>query len=799
MSAQPEAPLVEIVGAPPPAAAGDDELSVLRARCELLRQQALRLEAERARSELELRRRIAFERLVSRISSDLIPARPEALDAALQRALGEIGAFARSDRSYVFQINPERTLLSNTHEWCAPGIRSEMELLQDIPFDARLLFTRTIEAGDIVDFADVAALPAEAEIDRLLLQAQDIQSVLAVPMVSEGKVLGFVGLDAVREQRQWSGDEKALMMLIASAFAAALGRRRADETLRTSEARYRSVVENVRDVIFQTSAGGRWVFLNQAWADITGHAVDEALGRSFRSYVHPEDQAQHAEFFDALSRGGCDSGSVPLRLRRAAGDYRWVDVCVRSEKDASGQVMGFFGTLNDITLQKEHEAQLEYIAHYDALTGLPNRVLLHDRLQRSMAQSERRGQMLAVAYIDLDGFKAVNDSHGHQVGDQLLSVVAGRMKAALRAGDSVSRLGGDEFVAVMIDLDGADACLLLVQRLLSAVAQQVRVGELELKVSASIGLTLYPQDDAVDPDQLLRQADQAMYEAKLLGKNRVHLFDTEHDRTLRGRHESLAAIRRALESDELRLLYQPKVNMASGEVVGVEALVRWAHPERGLLEPAVFLPVVEEHALAIELGDWVIEAALAQLARWQAQGFELPVSVNISARHLQAPDFMLRLHAALARHPGVGADKLEFEVLETSALESITQVSRIVEACAAIGVRFALDDFGTGFSSLGYLKRLPATRLKIDQVFVRGMLDDPEDLAILKAILGLARAFRREVIAEGVESEAHGRLLLALGCEMGQGYCIARPMPAADVPAWAASWSPPEAWRLTPP
>jgi len=244
-------------------------------------------------------------------------------------------------------------------------------------------------------------------------------------------------------------------------------------------------------------------------------------------------------------------------------------------------------------------------------------------------------------------------------------------------------------------------------------------------VSASIGLTLYPQDDAVDPDQLLRQADQAMYEAKLLGKNRVHLFDTEHDRTLRGRHESLAAIRRALESDELRLLYQPKVNMASGEVVGVEALVRWAHPERGLLEPAVFLPVVEEHALAIELGDWVIEAALAQLTRWQAQGFELPVSVNISARHLQAPDFMLRLHAALARHPGVGADKLEFEVLETSALESITQVSRIVEACAAIGVRFALDDFGTGFSSLGYLKRLPATRLKIDQVFVRGMLDRP--------------------------------------------------------------------------
>ena len=235
--------------------------------------------------------------------------------------------------------------------------------------------------------------------------------------------------------------------------------------------------------------------------------------------------------------------------------------------------------------------------------------------------------------------------------------------------------------------------------------------------------------------------------------------------------------------------------MRSGAVVGAEALIRWRHPRQGELEPAAFLPVVADHPLAVEIGDWVIEQALAQVVAWQREGLFLPVSVNVGARHLQAADFMPRLQAVLARHPGLGPGALELEVLETSALESIAQVTRIVEACARIGVSFALDDFGTGYSSLAYLKRLPAARLKIDQLFVRGMVDDAEDLAILKAIMGLADAFKREVIAEGVEEVEHGSLLLQLGCEVAQGYGIARPMPAEEIPAWVASWSPPAAWR----
>ncbi|MCP5223894.1 MAG: EAL domain-containing protein [Thauera sp.] len=753
-------------------------------------------ELVRERAERVLTGRIAFERLVGRISSELILAAPAELDGHLDQALGELGRFAEADRAYVFQVSEDGCQLDNTHEWCAEGIEPQIDKLQGLPFDDSLLFLRTIKQLGIVDYPSVAALPAEAEADRVLLEAQSIRSVLGVPMVVDGQVRGIIGLDAVCRERSWTDEDKTLMTLVGNAFSGVIERKRAHDGLLASEARYRSVVESVREVIFLLDGEGRWTFLNKAWADITGHPLEESLGRHFLAHVHADDREQHGEMVEQVLAGELESCTHAARYRCAGGGFRWLEMSARRALDAQGRVVGLSGTLTDITRQKEHESRLEYIAHYDALTGLPNRVLLSDRMQRGMAQARRRGQQLALAYIDLDGFKSINDTLGHQAGDQLLTVVAARMKAALREGDSISRLGGDEFVALLLDLPDVEACELLVRRLLCAVSQAVALAGQEVKVSASVGLTLYPQAEEVDADQLLRQADLAMYQAKLAGKNRYHVFDTAHDRSQRGRHQTLAAIRGGLRASEFQLLYQPKVNMRSGAVVGVEALIRWRHPRQGELEPAAFLPAVADHPLAVEIGDWVIEQALAQVAAWQRGGLFLPVSVNVGARHLQAADFMLRLQAALARHPELGPGALELEVLETSALESITQVTRIVEACAGIGVSFALDDFGTGYSSLAYLKRLPAARLKIDQLFVRGMVDDAEDLAILKAIMGLAHAFKREVVAEGVEEVEHGSLLLELGCEVAQGYGIARPMPAERIPAWAASWSPPAPWRL---
>ena len=289
-----------------------------------------------------------------------------------------------------------------------------------------------------------------------------------------------------------------------------------------------------------------------------------------------------------------------------------------------------------------------------------------------------------------------------------------------------------------------------------------------------------------------------MYQAKLAGKNRYHVFDAEQDRNLRGHHESLDGIHDALLASEFVLHFQPKVNMRSGAVTGAEALIRWQHPQRGLLAPAKFLSVIEDHPLAIRIGEWVIDRALTQIGLWRAAGLDLPVSVNIGARQLQQTNFVPRLRELLAAHPQLDASSLELEVLETSALADVAQASRVIGACREIGVMFALDDFGTGYSSLTYLKQLPVTLLKIDQSFVFGMLDDPDDLAILDGVIGLAKAFRRQVLAEGVETVAHGEMLLCLGCELAQGYGIAHPMPGELLPDWAANWRGHPAWTNLP-
>jgi diguanylate cyclase (GGDEF)-like protein/PAS domain S-box-containing protein len=558
-----------------------------------------------------------------------------------------------------------------------------------------------------------------------------------------------------------------------------------------------NVFSHTREGITITDAAGTIVDVNASFTRITGYSRAEAVGQNPRMLSSGrQDKAFYEGLWRALLEQGHWSGEI--WNRRKDGEVFAELLTISAVRDAQGHTQHYVALFSDITAIKEHQYKLDRMAHFDALTSLPNRLLLADRLQQGLAQAVRRGQSLAVAYLDLDGFKAINDLHGHDVGDQLLVALATGMKQALREGDTLARLGGDEFVAVLSDLTEAQASIPLLNRLLAAAAHPVAVGNLRVQVSASLGVTFFPQPQDIEADQLLRQADQAMYQAKLAGKNRYHVFDAAQDSNLRGHHESLERIRLALEQREFVLHYQPKVNMRSGKVVGAEALIRWQHPERGLLPPAVFLPVVENDALAIAIGEWVIDAALTQMERWHAAGLTLRVSVNVGARQLQQVDFVERLQVLFAAHPNVPTHQLELEVLETSALEDIHQVSRVIEACNALGVDFALDDFGTGYSSLTYLKRLRVGLLKIDQSFVRDMLDDPDDLAILEGVIGLAAAFKRDVIAEGVETVAHGTLLLQLGCEMAQGYGIARPMPPEQVLDWVAAWQPEAVWLALP-
>ena len=558
-----------------------------------------------------------------------------------------------------------------------------------------------------------------------------------------------------------------------------------------------SVFTHAREGIMITSVDGSIIEVNDAFSEITGYSRADVIGKNPRLLSSGR---QSKEFYrnmwdELLAHGHC-YGEV--WNRRKNGEVYAEMQTISAVRDAQGNTMQYVALFSDISVIKEQQHKLERIAHYDALTHLPNRVLLADRLRQGMLQAQRHNDLLAVAFVDLDGFKEINDSHGHEAGDQLLITIAARMKHALRDGDTLARMGGDEFVVVLANLDDLSANAPILNRLLAAVAQPIAFGDAMLQVSASIGVTLFPQVADVDADQLLRQADQAMYQAKLAGKNRCHVFDSTLDSDIRDHHEQLERIRRALQENQFVLHYQPKVNMRSGTVIGAEALIRWQQPEVGLLAPGEFLPAIEEHPLAISIGEWVIDSALHQIELWQAQGLTIPVSVNIGAYQLQQSNFVQRLREILAEHPQVSPSSLKLEVLETSALEDITGVSDVIEACRQMGIQFALDDFGTGYSSLTYLKRLPVSELKIDQSFVRDMLDDPDDLAILEGVIGLASAFRRQVIAEGVESVEHGSMLLELGCDLAQGYGIARPMPAQNFPAWAANWRADPAWGNLP-
>ena len=605
---------------------------------------------------------------------------------------------------------------------------------------------------------------------------------------ASGKVLGTFAIYH-RAPHTPALADIALIEQTARLTSIAIERKAAQEKLQLAAGVFTHALEG----IMITTPDGTIVDVNEAFTSITGFTREDALGKNPRFL----DSGRHsADYFAAMWRSLIANGYWYGEVwnRRKSGEVFAEMQAISAVRDAQGMVSQYISLFSDITERKAHESQLEHIAHFDALTNLPNRVLLADRLQQAMAQAQRRQQRVAVAYLDLDGFKGINDQHGHVTGDQVLITLAKRMKDALREGDTLARIGGDEFVAVLIDLEDTSVSAPLLSRLLAAAALPVQVGELMPQVSASVGVTFYPQAQDIDADQLMRQADQAMYQAKMAGKNRYCVFDAAQDSSMRDHHESLERIRLALKNHELVLHYQPKVNMRSGQVMGVEALIRWQHPDKGLLAPEAFLPVIEDHSLAVAVGEWVLEAALAQIERWHAADLDLPVSVNIGARQLQQGNFVQQLQAILARHPQINPASLELEVLETSALADTAQVSQAIEDCARIGVKFALDDFGTGYSSLTYLKRLHVTLLKIDQSFVSGMLDDPDDMAILQGIISLAAAFGRDVIAEGVETVAHGTALLQLGCELAQGYGIARPMPPEQLPAWVASWQPDAAW-----
>jgi diguanylate cyclase (GGDEF)-like protein/PAS domain S-box-containing protein len=448
----------------------------------------------------------------------------------------------------------------------------------------------------------------------------------------------------------------------------------------------------------------------------------------------------------------------------------------------------------DFARHSETKQHVEFMAYYDTLTGLPNRDLFYERLQQNIAQHSRSDNLMALCYLDLDGFKPINDDHGHSVGDELLIGLGQRLSATLREGDTLARIGGDEFLVMLTGLTASHEAEHIVQRLINETSKPFDIDGRRLYVTASIGVTLYPTDDT-NPDTLLRHADQAMYKAKSQGKSRYSLYELVEEENQRARREIQQEVHRGLSNNEFVLWYQPRIDLNTGQTVGVEALVRWRHPRKGFLPPGAFLPYIEDTADEIALGEWVVEHALSTVAGWQASGLNLPVSINISPNHIQNADFASFLRRMLLRYPDGLAAMVELEILETAAIGDIEHVVAVMKECVDLGVGFSLDDFGTGYSSLTYFHRLPVHVLKIDQNFVRNMLKDAGALEIVKGVVQLAKTLKRPVVAEGVENHELGLMLIDMQCEYAQGYGIAKPMPAETLTSWLDGWALDDSWR----
>jgi diguanylate cyclase (GGDEF)-like protein/PAS domain S-box-containing protein len=539
-----------------------------------------------------------------------------------------------------------------------------------------------------------------------------------------------------------------------------------------------NVLANIREGVVVTDMDSNIISVNMAILDITGYEKDEIIGnnpRLWKSEHH--DESFYRNMWKTVDKTLSWSGEI--WNRRKDGDVFPCQMTITALTDEQGKVTNYVSVVSDITSLKESQAKLEQMAQYDQLTLLPNRHLLNDRIRQALVMADRKKYLLGVLLLDLDGFKAVNDSQGHKYGDLLLVEVARRLVACVRESDTVSRLGGDEFVVLLPDCHGAENVSHIARKILSALSTPVQINEEEIFISASIGITIAPVD-GLDADILLKNADTAMYYVKENGKNSFQFFAESMQEQIVERLRLTKELRYALKRNEFLVYYQPKMDIATGRISGMEALVRWQHPVDGLVPPNQFIPLAESTGLIVELGIWVLGQACWQTKKWQEDGLgNLRVSVNLSARQFQ-DDNLLKIVSDFLSETALEAGLLELEITETTVMQDIEQTIEKLWELRDLGVLLSIDDFGTGYSSMNYLKRLPCDILKIDRSFVMDITTNPNDRAIVEAIVSLSHHMKMQVVAEGVETEAQLRFLEKERCHEVQGYYISPPLPAHE-------------------
>ncbi len=606
---------------------------------------------------------------------------------------------------------------------------------------------------------------------------EHFNSVAAFPLLRGGVVYAAIAVYS-EEQNYFSSDRITLMQGLAFDVSYALDnvdRERQRQTANAELVLAARVFQHSKEGILVTDGNNRIISVNQSFSDITGYAAEEVLGEDPAMLASArQDRDFYQAMWHSIEQTGGWQGELWNRRRDGEVFPEYLTInCVRNEQ---GEIVNYIGIFSDISERKLAEERIQHLAHYDTLTGLPNRALFSDRLQQALIYAQRNQTSVALLFMDLDRFKQINDTLGHGIGDQLLQMVAQRLLECIREQDTVSRQGGDEFIAVLPDTDAAGAEM-VAEKILSSIIQPYTIEGHELRISSSIGISLYP-NHAQDADALIKYADVAMYQAKENGRNKFLHFDPTMNATAYERLQLENSLRGAIERNELQLYYQPQVDLVDGRLIGCEALVRWKHPTMGLVSPASFIPIAEETGLILPISDWIMEEALRQTRAWRDAGLpELIMSVNLSALQFRQGNLHAQVQGLLKRFE-LPAHVLDLELTEGVLMQGVERTLTMLHELTMMGVGLSIDDFGTGYSSLSYLKRFPIQKLKIDQSFVRDVISDSNDATMVRTIILMAHSLKLHVIAEGVETEAQADFLRQAGCERAQGYYFGKPMPA---------------------
>ncbi|HYC88675.1 MAG TPA: EAL domain-containing protein [Thermoanaerobaculia bacterium] len=647
-----------------------------------------------------------------------------------------------------------------------------------------LLFTLT--SREPVVFRNVIA---DARVNRdHLRDVHGIEAGICIPVSGRDRPFGLLTVYSAHD-RSFAPDEVDFLKAVADLAGAVILNAEAEEERAKSDERFRALVENAAEGIALIDARGQILYAGPSTQRVLGY--DELAASNLLALVHPEDLELAKRHLRMLGAAEGTELACELRLRNAAGEWRWIEGTYKNLL-FNHAVRAIVINYRDVTERKLAEETLQHLAYRDTLTDLPNRFLFHDRLEHAIEQARRRNAGVAVMYVDLDRFKVVNDTLGHSAGDRLLQVVARRLRDQLRGDDTIARLGGDEFAVILPEVTRAEDAGTVGRKLIGSLRDPIVVDGHELHVTASAGISLFPSD-GTDVETLLKHADAALYRSKDTGRNTVQLFASSMNARYTERLELELSLHRALDRNELTLVYQPLVDRESRSVRCFEALVRWNRPGYGLVNPGEFIRLAEETRLILPMGDWILRTACAQLQEWRRVGLgDFHMSVNLSPHQLAQPQFIHFVHDTLRQYELEPSD-LELEVTEGAALQNLEWTLSVLDQLRTLGVRIAVDDFGTGQSSLVYLKRLPLTTLKIDREFLRDVQRDAGDAAIFASIVQLGHSLGLYVIAEGIENEDDRALVEGHRCDGMQGYLFSKPMAPREVGAWLAKFRYPAA------